>query len=460
MVYEPSGANEFRYPMTTRENRHAAVVGAGLAGLTTAYRLQQSGWRVSVFEASDRPGGRVQTIARDGYLIDTGASALANSYKAYLALAEELGLAGEIAATAPGVGIYRDGQLHELRMDRLLRAGLQTRVLSRSAKLRLLRLAWDIAIAKVRGQLDYADMRRAAPLDTESARDYARRVLSHEIDDYLGSPIVRTMLIADSDAVSKVELLSGVANIFSARILALRGGQGRLPVLLAERVQPRLRHPVLQVRKQDDGVTVDYRDPQGTQHGEHFDVCVVCCPLPHAMHICADQRALLAPLHACLRYTQCITVALGLSRPPRSPAFLVQMPSCEDAEIALLFLDHNKAVDRAPPGCGLIDCHWETAAATRMMERPDEEIVARSLATVLRVFPELQGHVVFSHITRWHCALPFTAVGAYRRIGYFNAAIDPRSPIQFASDYMSAAGQNTAVELGNRVAQRLCTLRT
>ena len=443
--------------MAKEKNRHAAIVGAGLSGLTAAYRLQQAGWRVSIFERADRAGGRVKTVSRDGYLIDTGASALADSYKSYLALAAELGLADEIKATAPSIGIYRDGQLHELRMDRLLHAGLQTRVLSKSAKLRLLRLVWDIAIARLRGQLDYTDMRRAAPLDTESARDYAHRALSQEIDDYLGSPIVRTMLIANSDAVSKVELLSGIANIFSARILALRGGQGRLPNLLAARVSPRFQHTVVRVLKHDVGVMVGYRDPQGTQHDEHFDACVVCCPLPDAVQMCVDQRALLEPLCAGLTYTQCITVALGLNRPPRSPTFLVSMPACEDAEIALLFLDHNKATDRAPPGCGLIDCHWETAAATRMMERPDEEIVERSLATVLRVFPEVQGHVVFSHVTRWRHALPFTVVGAYRRIGDFNAAIDPRSPIQFASDYMSAAGQNTAVELGNRAAQRLCS---
>jgi protoporphyrinogen/coproporphyrinogen III oxidase len=445
--------------MSSTEPKHAAVIGAGLTGLTVAYRLQQAGWRVSVFESSEQAGGRVQTIARDGYLIDTGASALANSYKSYLALAEELGLKSEIVATAPSVGIYRDGRVHELRMDQLLRAGLHTKVLSWSAKLKLLRLAWDIALAKLRGQLDYADIRRAAPLDTESASDYACRVLNKEIDDYLGSPIIRTMLIADADKVSKVELLSGVANIFSARILVSRGGQARLPGLLAECVMPRVQHMVLQVCKQGDSVMVDYRDPQGSQHTQHFDACVVCCPLPEAVQICLDQHALLEPLHTGLTYTQSITVAFALSRPPRSSAFLVQMPACEDAEIALLFLDHNKASDRAPSGCGLIGCHWETGAATRMMERPDDEIVARSLATVLRVFPELQGQVVFSHVTRWRHALPFTAVGAYRRIGEFNAALDSCSRIQFASDYMSAAGQNTAVELGNRAAQRLCSIQ-
>jgi monoamine oxidase len=61
-----------------------AVVGAGLAGLTCAYRLQQAGLHADVYEASDRIGGRCWSI-RDfaplvgehgGELIDQGHTAM------------------------------------------------------------------------------------------------------------------------------------------------------------------------------------------------------------------------------------------------------------------------------------------------------------------------------------------------------------------------------------------------
>ena len=94
-------------------------------------------------------------------------------------------------------------------MNHMVRTGIGTPLLSLGAKLRVSRLAFDVAVAKVRGRLDYADMAKSAPLDTESARGYALRALGAELHSYLCEPIVRTMLIADTDKVSKVDFSPG-----------------------------------------------------------------------------------------------------------------------------------------------------------------------------------------------------------------------------------------------------------
>lgn len=48
--------------MADTNTGHVIVVGAGLAGLTAAYELQKMGWKVTVLEARDRIGGRVNTL--------------------------------------------------------------------------------------------------------------------------------------------------------------------------------------------------------------------------------------------------------------------------------------------------------------------------------------------------------------------------------------------------------------
>ena len=58
----------------------AVVVGAGLAGLACALRLEEAGLSTVVLEASDAVGGRVRTDAVDGFLLDRGFQVLLTAY--------------------------------------------------------------------------------------------------------------------------------------------------------------------------------------------------------------------------------------------------------------------------------------------------------------------------------------------------------------------------------------------
>jgi phytoene desaturase len=52
--------------------RRAVVVGAGLGGLAAAIRLAAAGWRVTVLEKNDRPGGKMGRRILGDYVFDTG----------------------------------------------------------------------------------------------------------------------------------------------------------------------------------------------------------------------------------------------------------------------------------------------------------------------------------------------------------------------------------------------------
>jgi monoamine oxidase len=59
-----------------------AVIGAGLAGLVTAYRLQQAGFAVELFEARERLGGRIFTANVQGHAAELGAQNILDGDKA------------------------------------------------------------------------------------------------------------------------------------------------------------------------------------------------------------------------------------------------------------------------------------------------------------------------------------------------------------------------------------------
>lgn len=436
-----------------RSRRRVAVVGAGLAGLTAAYRLQQAGCEVRVLEASGQVGGRAQTVLRNGYTIDTGASAIAESYVPYLALLSELGLGAALKPASPINAVVRDGRLHELDASRLFRSAVRTRLLSWRAKLRLARAFFDVFLARQRGQLAYAELTRAAPLDFESTHDYALRRLDPELDAYFCEPLVRAMQLSNADKVSKVEFLSGIANIFDVKLYGLEGGVGRLPQALAARLDVDTGLAVEAVHRERDGVHLRWRSAAG--HAEaHFDGCVLAVPSPEAARLCPEHEAL-QTLNRSFGFNRSITVAFGTRRRPASAAYIVQVPRTESADIAMFFLEHNKLATAAPPGQGLIIAIWEEAAAAAAMALDDETIAARTRPLLNRVMPELAGELERLHVARWHTALPFSRVGAFKAVADFNAALAAPSRLQFAGDYLSATGQTNAVESGNRAARQL-----
>lgn len=57
-----------------QEKKSVSVVGAGVAGLASAIRLQHAGYQVEIFEKEAVPGGKMNKIEKDGYQFDLGPS--------------------------------------------------------------------------------------------------------------------------------------------------------------------------------------------------------------------------------------------------------------------------------------------------------------------------------------------------------------------------------------------------
>jgi monoamine oxidase len=90
-----AAAGRFAPAAGAADSPRIVVVGAGLAGLSCAYRLKQAGYSAQVYEASERIGGRCwsdRTSFANGQVVEHGGELIDQGHTAVRQLASQLGL--------------------------------------------------------------------------------------------------------------------------------------------------------------------------------------------------------------------------------------------------------------------------------------------------------------------------------------------------------------------------------
>ena len=171
-----------------RLDADVVVVGAGLSGLTTAFRLAQQGVRPRVVESAARPGGVIGSVRRDGVLYERGPNSGLDTTPLINELLAAAGIADErvdASAEAARRYILRDGRLAALPTSPP--AFFATRLFSWRAKLALLREPF---------------VKAAAADAEETIAAFVRRRLGAEFLDYAIEPFVAGIYAGDPDKLS------------------------------------------------------------------------------------------------------------------------------------------------------------------------------------------------------------------------------------------------------------------
>jgi monoamine oxidase len=105
----PAGAENFKLAPLSGGGRSVVILGAGIAGLVSAFELHQAGYRVTVLEARDRIGGRAWTVRggdpvihkslspqraafSDGLYLNAGPARIPSSHAVILGYAKRFGV--------------------------------------------------------------------------------------------------------------------------------------------------------------------------------------------------------------------------------------------------------------------------------------------------------------------------------------------------------------------------------
>ncbi|MFD2384702.1 protoporphyrinogen oxidase [Paenibacillus xanthanilyticus] len=177
------------------------IIGGGITGLSAAYELITSAspngpLDITLLESSDQLGGAIQTLRRDGFIIEKGPDSFLFRKPAVVRLCKELGLEKDLVAMNPASSksfIYLNKRL--LPMPEGLSFGIPTRV-GPFIKTDVLSIK-----GKARAAMDFLLPRRAAAGD-ESLGSLINRRLGSEVADHLVGPVLAGIYAGDLNQLS------------------------------------------------------------------------------------------------------------------------------------------------------------------------------------------------------------------------------------------------------------------
>lgn len=426
------------------------IVGGGPSGLAAAQRLTRAGLSVRVLESSGRTGGKMSTTRQSGFVIDDGAFFIPSTYRTLLALAAEIGMADDLVPGRFVLSTVRDGVVHDLDGEHLVRSIIGTGLLSLRAKAELAKLAPELARSRL---ATYDGMPKAGRYDTESINDWARAHLSAELQEYLTDTTMRGIFATSGDSASRVEFLAIITLFAGANLLGFRNGMASFPERLSQGFECLVHADVHEVEEGPDGVTVRWTDADGRDHIESAQACVVATPAEVTAKIVVGMNDWRRAYLSRVRNGHVVVVNIALGTRPSQQTTYIQVPRSSHPFLTGILFDHHKAPERAPADKGLLTVALLNSWSERHRDDHDDDLSAAALAAVDDVVPGLVADTEFSRVTRWR--QEFNTVGYYRDLGRFRASCQSDHRVQLAGDSQCMQNIEYAITTGQRAADRL-----
>jgi protoporphyrinogen oxidase len=433
----------------TAASRECAVVGAGLTGLVAAYRLAKAGWQVTVFERYPEPGGLVASFEVGSERLECYYHHLFTTDTDYVALAEELGLGGEIEWLPSRMGIYSGGRLWDFGtpvsllkfaplpwLDKF-RFGLSTLLLNRTA--------------------DYTKFERV------TAREWILRHAGRRAFDTVWGPLLHQKFAEKADEVAMVWLWGKVflrgrsrsATGMGERLGYMRGSFGRLVDTLAARVREagarvQLAAPVRRITPLEGGLEVHTRNG-----AEQFSKVLFTAAPPELLraageHLPQGYQARLGSLPA----TAALCVVLEMSR-SLSPYYWLNIADPEFPFGGLI--EHTNYIPRERYGGRyLLYISKYLFAENPLWSARDDEVWTTYKPFLKRINPEFDDSWVLArHHFKANYAQPVIPRDYHSVIPPFETPVPGLYHACMAQIYPEDRGQNYAVRSGNRAAAAL-----
>jgi oxygen-dependent protoporphyrinogen oxidase len=450
--------------------RKVAILGGGLSGLATAWRLGDAGAAVTVIEKSARTGGVIRTERKDGFLCEAGPNSMLIKSQQAEDFLGDLGLGGEIVDANPAANkrfLVKNGRVLALPMS--MGGGITTPLYTLGGKFRLLAEPFI----------------KPAPADQDqSVAGFVTRRMGRQFLDYGIAALVSGIFAGDPEKLSiryafpKVwnlearygSLIGGAIKLrrerkrrgevaYKPRMMSFPDGTETLTRRLAEtaRADIRTRAEPVSITHTGAGWQVRWREPGGEQTAD-FDELVVSVPahvnpeLPWQEDIAAGMAQVPVPY-----YPPVTTLVLGYRREQvehKLDGFGVLIPLVEKRRVLGAIFSSTIFPGRAPEGHVALMIFMGGATMPDCARASESESVALATGQLADLLG-LRGEPVFTSATHWPRAIPQYDVGHGDFIGALERMEQRWQGLHFCANYRGGPGLSDCLDSARATAGRI-----
>jgi oxygen-dependent protoporphyrinogen oxidase len=453
--------------------KNTIIIGGGIAGLATAFHLQEDGYtKFTLVESAPRVGGKISSTEQNGFLIEGGPDSFITQKKSTLDLCKKLGLEQQfIGSQAGATYVWSSGRLHPMPEGMMLMAPTMIAPIVRS---RL--ISWP---GKLRLALEPFIQRRTDGED-ESLASFVRRRLGTEMLDKIAGPLMGGIHAADAERLSirstfpifpEMERKHGSLTraMMNAPKRTSAAGANKPPMFTTLRSGLDQLTEAIAARLPASSVRLNARVVAVHLEGSGYDVVLSDGSVLHAgnvvfatpSYITADLVQQVDPLLAnrlrTIRYVSTATVSLGFRRsdiqhPVQGAGFIV--PRTEGRRITACSWSSAKFAHRAPDHSVLLRAFIGGALAEDLAELHDSsllELAWEELHTIMGITAD----PVVSYVARWRKSSPQYDVGHEKRIAAIEQSIARLPGIQLAGNAYHGSGIPDCIVSGQKAAQSI-----
>jgi protoporphyrinogen/coproporphyrinogen III oxidase len=439
--------------------KRVAVVGAGISGLTAAFYLQKSGAEVKIFEKSERVGGCLKSLRKDGYLFEQGALTAVVNHPEVKELFVDCGIESEVLYAAEKSKhrfILRNGVLHEVSPNpiKFLFSGL----LSFSAKRRIFSELFK---------------KPYSPAPKTTLGELVEQHFGKEVVDYILNPVITGIYASDpydlelsssfpviEKAVkSRGSIIKGVAaqakenksQNLDRRIFNFNRGQSQLIAALSENLSVETQADVRELCKNDSGWRMSVN---GVFH--EFDEVILAAPAYASAGLVEPFLSPLAQQLLAIKYNAVTTVQVvapknNFTRLPEGFGFLI--PQKERGELLGCIFNHvlfPSRFDEATTGFNLF--------VGGELPSGDKGKVDKALDE-FKSITGYQGDLqVISHC-HWANGIPLIGVGHSEILQAIDAAESANEGLHFIGNYRNGISVGDCIKNARHLASEIMARR-